>query len=215
MRSPFILVLFLLLAAPGWASFRFQDGRVCTDVPFRLLDNRAVHDVTVEGRGPFHFIFDTGANSILDAGRAREMGVSLTPHGQAGGAGAQTQAQWRTRLKHLSFGAVEAADVDFLAIDLSAIRDAIGFERLDGLMGREVLASFLVRYDYDRSVLTLCDRAKAPDEMRQGVQVPFEWNDWEVPIIAAVVDGRPGRFILDTGDRSSLTLFKGFIARNG
>lgn len=209
-----IILRFIVAACfsfPANASFKLPDGQACATTPFKLIDNRAVFDATVEGRGPYQFIFDTGANSILDAALARDLGVALDDIGQTGGAGAGTQTTWRTRLKNVSFGGVAGRDANFMALDLSEIRKAIGFARLDGLMGREILAEFLVRYDYDASSLSICDPDRAPKAMRAGRAVPIKIGEWDMPELSAALDGRAGQFIIDTGDRSSLTLFGPFV----
>jgi hypothetical protein len=216
MSRAFAIALFVLLSwRPATAAFHLPEGRPCADVPFRLIDNRAVFDVTIAGQGPFHFVFDTGANSILDRDLARALNLPLDDAGQTGGAGAEAQPVWRLRVPSLAFGGVKGHDAHFLSLDLSEIRRAIGFERLDGLMGREVLDAFLVRYDYDRSALSICDPKAAPPEMRAGTPVPFAWTSWEVPIVRAELDGIAGDFMIDTGDRSSLTAFRGFTNQNG
>lgn len=214
MKTIFAFALAGSLAVSAHASFTLPEGRVCADVPFDLQDNRAVFEMLVEGKGPYRFIFDTGANSILDAALARELGVALDDIGQTGGAGAGTQATWRTRLKHVAFGGVTGKDADFMALDLSEIRKAIGFSRLDGLMGREILAAFLVRYDYGARTIAICDSGNAPAEMRSGHKVAIDIGEWAMPELNATLDGRPGRFVIDTGDRSALTLFGPYASAN-
>jgi predicted aspartyl protease len=214
--KPFSLVLiWLCCPALALASFQLPKGQDCATVPFRLIDNRAVYDVMVEGKGPYRFIFDTGANSILNVNLARDLGLTLEAMGATGGAGAQTQQTWRAQVKHVSFGAVTGTDARFLALDLDPIAKAIGFDRLDGLMGREVMAQFLVRYEYDASQLTLCESDRAPAQFRAGTAVPFDFGPFDMPTIKAEVDGHSGDFIIDTGDRSSLTLFGPFVDRHG
>ena len=59
-RLLFLFTLILLGAcqtAPGPGS-----GQGAT-VPFELTDNRIFVDVSINGKGPYHFIFDTGGGN--------------------------------------------------------------------------------------------------------------------------------------------------------
>ena len=44
--------------------FSIAGGKTSTTLPFELIDNRVFVEVHLNGRGPFHFILDTGANGF-------------------------------------------------------------------------------------------------------------------------------------------------------
>jgi predicted aspartyl protease len=192
------------------------DGEVCTDAPFTLVDNRAFADVIVNGKGPYKFVFDTGASNVLNAELAKELALpEVAPRTQTGGAGAGTQETGLVKVASAQLGGVTVSDAEFLVLSLEEIRKTIGFKRMDGLMGREVMAALLVRYDFDLSVLTFCDPERAPAFMRAGTAMSYTTEPFNIPVIEAEVDGRAAKLMIDTGDRSSLTLFTPFAAKHG
>ena len=97
-------------------------------------------------------------------------------------------------------------------LDLSPVQRAIGFPRLDGVIGYDILRRLRVGVDMDDQLLTLSlsplpvPKAAAP--------VPFIVNGDGLIQLPAAVDGVHGTFILDTGDRFSLTLFRHFAQVN-
>ena len=93
-------------------------------------------------------------------------------------------------------------------IDLSPIRRAIGFPALDGIVGYDILRRLRVGVDMDAVQLTL-SYPLLPTP-KNAVMVPFSVDKNGIPQVQAAVDGVRGTFVLDTGDRSSLTLFRHF-----
>lgn len=137
-RQVFLFLLLLVIAAvrpAQTASIDLADGKTAT-IPFTLIDNRIFVPVTINGRGPYQFIFDTGGANSLDPATAKDLGLELEPDGEAWGAGAARQQAWRADVTRADLGGVVIRDHEFRAVSLEAIRRAIGFRRLDGLIGR-------------------------------------------------------------------------------
>jgi Aspartyl protease len=63
-----------------------QAGAASTTVPFRLLNNHIYVDATVDGKGPYTFILDTGGHTLLSPHLVKEVG--LKPIGEAVTSGA-------------------------------------------------------------------------------------------------------------------------------
>lgn len=194
------------------AAIDLADGNSAR-LPFTLIDNRIFVPVTVNGRGPYQFIFDTGGANILDPAVARDLGLKLDTDGEAWGAGADRQQAWRTHVTHAALGYVSIRDHDFRVISLDAIRRAIGFRRLDGLVGRELFERFVVDIDYASQTLAFSEpKTWAPPTAIGQPHVLDFYAD--IPVLPAIFDGLKGNFIIDTGDRSSLTLFGPFVHRH-
>lgn len=215
-RQIIFFVLLLVIAAARAAqaaSIDLADGKTAR-LPFTLIDNRIFVPVTINGRGPYQFIFDTGGANILDPTVAQELGLKLDPDGEAWGAGAARQQAWRTGVKRADLGDVAIRDHEFRVISLDAIRRAIGFRRLDGLVGRELFERFVVDIDYTEQTLTFSEpKSWSPPESFGKPQTLGSYEG--IPTLPAAVDGIKGNFIIDTGDRSSLTLFGPFVDRHG
>jgi hypothetical protein len=209
----FALLLAIAAATPSrTAAIDLADGKTAT-VRFALIDNRIVLPVTINGRGPYQFIFDTGGANILDTAVAQELGLKLDADGDAWGAGAERQQAWQTGVTRADLGGVASRDHEFRVISLEAIRKAIGFHRLDGLVGRELLQRFVVDIDYAEQTLIFAEPTpwRAPAASLKPHAIEFYDS---IPMVPAVVDGLEGTFIIDTGDRSSLTLFRPFVDRH-
>jgi hypothetical protein len=198
--------------AAGSATMALPRGESRIRVPFELIDNRLFVDVFVNRQGPLRFVFDTGGSSILDADAAGQLGLPLHGRFSMPGAGDGTLPAWRTQVRQAELGALTMSEMPFVVLPLAELRRKIGFGRLDGLVGHEVLRRFGVELDFVRSEIGLSEPGEAPPpgpdshELRLG----FSGN---LPQIEGRVDGRVARLVIDSGDRSSLTLFKPFVER--
>lgn len=81
------------------------------------------------------------------------------------------------------------------------------------IVGLETLQRFVVRFDFDRQVMTLT-RPSAFSYRGTGAVIPFHIQDNQ-PEIKGSVDGIAGLFTIDTGDSGSLLLIAPFARRNG
>jgi predicted aspartyl protease len=184
-------------------------GAQSTTVPFTMFDNRMFVDAMIDGKGPFAMIVDTGSSSVvITPGIARQLEVVTHAAGMASGAGSGSTALSTTRLQRLSIGALPFDNLRAEVIDLSPIQRAIGFPRLDGIIGYDILRRLRVGVDMDAMQLTLS--YPLFDVPKNAVEVSFTVDGNGIPQVPAAVDGVRGLFVIDTGDRSSLTLFRHF-----
>lgn len=187
-----------------------QAAGVVADVPFQLIDNRVFVPVTLNGKGPFQMLLDTGADTggiSLDTMRAIE--APVTGRERIGGAGEGTDAVIKTRIASLQIGGAMFRDQPVMAEHFGALNDVIGFRSFDGILGQAVFQKYVVDVDFAASRVRLIEPAvfKAP---KDAIGVPFTFYDGFMPLVRGSVAGLRGRFIVDLGDRSSLTLFGPF-----
>ena len=74
-----------LLMTGGFCCFvQAQQGKEqAVEVPFDFYRNEIIVQVTVNGKGPFSMMLDTGTDpSVVDLARARETGLKLDPVGK-------------------------------------------------------------------------------------------------------------------------------------
>ena len=82
-----------------------------------------------------------------------------------------------------------------------------------GFLGYELFKRFAVRLDYAHEELTLTPLAWfAPDG--HGTAVPLMFTQ-KTPEVEGAVDGIPGRFMVDTGNNSSVVLMGPFVESHG
>jgi hypothetical protein len=182
-------------------------------VPFRLQDNRIVVEALIDGRGPFHLIVDTGAPNVLTPEAVRRLGRETAAGDSTAGAGEKRVAMGSVHVASLRLGAFELRDQDVRVVDLGEIRRLCRFPHLDGIVGYELMEHAHVSVDFDRSVLRLREPTRDSTAAPEGAA--HLWNEDGSPVIEARLDGVTGRMLVDTGDRSTLTVFRLFAASSG
>lgn len=181
-------------------------------VPFTLQDNRIFVQAKIGSAGPFAMIVDTGSSGLVITPQvARRIGLAGKPAGYMTGAGTGRVAATSVTVRKLSLGSMQFDAAQALVGDLSPLRKAIGFNRLDGVIGYDQFKRFRMLIDADRLRLTFSSVPFAIPA--NSFETPFT-IDGGLPFVKAAVDGVHGTFLVDTGDRSQLTLFKPFAEAN-
>jgi hypothetical protein len=201
-----ILRLAALTIAFAGATFGCAIAQTAT-VPFRFIDNRIFVAVRINGHGPYAFIVDTGAGNIISTGLAHTLGIPLRAAGSTSGAGSKRRATAHGGLATLDLGSLRFRHLGVTAIDLSEIQHGIGFARFDGVIGYDILRRFQTKVDMDGARLTLSTQPLTTPASAKSIA--FTLTDDLIHVPAGLADV-PGTVVVDTGDRSSLTLFRGF-----
>lgn len=195
-------------ACPSAAATQFQSAAV----PFSFEDNRIFVQCRIDGQGPYAFVVDTGAGDLtIDRALAHRLDLHGEQAGSLGGAGSHTVPYSTALISSLAVGTAHASNQQVTILDLSSIREGIGLRRLDGIIGYSMLRHYAVEVDMDRHVLTLSrERVALPPD---ATSVPFTLDSGFV-FVQARIQGQPGKILIDTGDRSSLTLFGPFAKQH-
>jgi predicted aspartyl protease len=182
-----------------------------TIVPFTYHDNRMVVACTIDGKGPFSVILDTGSPEIsITPETAAALGVTTRDAGTVTGAGNRAVKYATTKLATVTLGTATLDDVTAGVIDLSQIREKFHFPHLDGIIGYPLLRRYVTFVDVDAGTISLSDRL--PNIPSSATTTHFTGV---LPIIRAAINGIPTTVLVDTGDRSSFTLFGPFARRYG
>jgi hypothetical protein len=203
-----MIAAVLLAAATGAAHVPES-----TTVPFTLFDNRMLVRAMLDGKGPFTMVVDTGTYTVtITPLVAQKLGLATRSGGSAFGAGSNSVTVGAAHLKSLEVGTLRFEDLHTDVLDLTTIQRTFGFSHLDGIIGYSILGKLRVGIDMDDERLTL---SYAPLPIpKSAASVSFTINDYDIPQIPAAVNGVPGTFVIDTGDRSSPTLFRRFAQAN-
>jgi hypothetical protein len=180
-----------------------------TTFPFKLLNNHIYANVSVNGKGPYQFIFDTGGVNLVTPPLAAELGLKSEGQMEANGAGAGHMDLSFTKVSSLQLGNAIIKDQVFAVIPLNSMSTVEGVA-MPGMVGYETFRRFVTRVDYDNQTITLI-KQDSFDARDAGVAVPirFDGNTIEAP---ATYDGVPGTFTIDTGARTGLQLNAPFVA---
>ncbi len=202
-----ILLLFLnILSLSSCSSLNKRKSAGVNEVFFQYYDNRILLPIEINGKGPFYMIFDTGGSNMLMPDAVRRLGLKTKDAGFGGGAGDRQLPMQSTKIDSYKVGLIKMKDQDFLVMDLSHIKKAFGFKNLDGIIGYEILQRYVVTIDYDNKKLSF---SSFKNFKPNGERIPFKVYG-DKPVVRSKVNGKPTEFLIDTGDRSSLTIFQKF-----
>lgn len=182
-----------------------------TTFPFQLINNHIYADVTVDGRGPLLFIFDTGGVNLVTPSLAAQLGLKSEGRMEGNGAGAGHVDVGLTNVDALALGGATVNTQVFAVLPLDNLSNVEGFQE-KGMVGFETFRRFVTRIDYGAHTITLI-APSAFDAKDAGAAVPISFNGNTIEI-AASYDGKPGNFTIDTGNRGGLELTTPFVAKN-
>jgi hypothetical protein len=205
------LAFALLAAIVAVAPVRGEDAAVT--VPFTFVDNRMMIECTIDGKGPFVMAVDTGSSgNVITPETARRIGVAVAANGTTYGAGEGTVKNGSAKIATLEIGSRTFANQDVSVLDLTEIRTKLKFPHFDGIVGYTILKQFATYVDVDAGTISF--EARSP-EIPPGVDATTTAFSGVLPRIAAKIDGIATTVVVDTGDRSSLTLFGPFAKAHG
>ena len=204
-----LTVLWLAFAA---AEPQPAANKAAFTLPFELIDNRVFIEVRLNGKGPYHFILDTGAGADVGDHVARQLGLELADAGEGQGVGEKKQHFSRTRIAEVQVGELRMRDIEFGVTPLDDSPQVFGTKPVDGIIGRQVFERMVVKHNYIERILTFTQPEKFTYS-GSGTIVHFE-RPRQIPVVEAVLDGVPGKFGVDTGARSALLLYGPFCAQN-
>ncbi len=179
-----------------------------TTFPFKLINNHIFANVSVNGKGPYQFVFDTGGVNLLTPPLAAELGLKSEGQMQGNGGGSGHMDVGLTKVASLQLGDATVKDQVFAVIPLNTMSPTEGVA-MPGMIGFETFRRFVTRVDYGAGKITLM-RPDAFDPKTAGAPIPIKFNG-NIIEAPATYDGVPGTFIIDTGARTSLILNSPFV----
>ncbi len=175
------------------------------------IDRLGAVSTMIDGKGPFHFLVDTGAGiTVITPQCARRLGLAGSGVLHATGVGARMSVQ---RVTLRSVGVADALETNVAAAIIPMPPDVTyqgDYGTIDGMLGYSFLARYAVTVDLRDHRLTLT-APTAYHKPRRAVAVSADLSRG-TPVVHARVDGIPGAFQLDTGDDGDLTLTAAFTA---
>jgi len=157
-----------------------------------------IAQVSINDRGPYDFLVDTGSNTtLLDPGLAAELGLHAKDKMQLTSLSSSAGVP-RYFLGKLSVGTAALSNLEALALPLTQLRALDGDIR--GVLGMNFLLHFSFRLDFDRPALELYsspDKAQIP----AGLSVKVQINQARllVPVASAAALRGTWKLGLDSG----------------
>ena len=189
--------------------FSIANGASQAAVPIQLSENHVYLNVMLNGKGPYHFIFDTGGANVLDPAVAAEIGANGSGGVRLSGVGESTEGSSFALVKTLQAGDATVSDQVFL---VAPVRKGFGLTAglpVDGLIGYEVLSRFVTTFDYANKAVIFHMPGTYAAPAGASV-VPIAQNGTQ-PQFACAINTVPAVCTVDTGARDSLTFFAPFM----
>jgi predicted aspartyl protease len=201
-----IFCLLLTIASLGcFAQSKSNDQPI--EIPFDFHKNEIILQVTVNGKGPFNMMLDTGTDpSAIDLATARDLGLKLRPIGkEISGGGANSNLGYYTELPLVEAGAFAAKNVDAVALDLSKMSERLG-KPLHGVLGHSLLNGHIVQINYPNRVVRFLARLNTERvNTSKRTVMSFRYVD-NVLIDDVSVNGKKMVANLDTGSSGAFSL---------
>jgi len=196
---------------PPPPDFAIAEGKTSTTVPFELLNNHIYVEVKLNGKGPFRMLCDTGGANIVTPTLARELDLKAEGALQGRGVGEKSEDVGLVKMQSLGVGEAILSNQVFAVFPVETFSAVEGI-KINGLIGYEVFRRFVARVDYEHHLITLTVPS-AFAYQGDGTTVPFQFNA-HIPQVDGAIDGIEGKFDIDTGSRSSLTVLGPFAEKH-
>ena len=205
-----VIVILCLLASPA-----FAQQRKSIAVPFETSNNIIIVQALANGSKPLSFILDTGAGgSVINKRRAIELGLKLEGDNAVTTGDGDVEAATVKNAEIKLSGA--SLRMNLTAIDLSGLEAGIG-RHIDGILGYDVFARYVVEIDYIAHIVKLQD-PKRYKYAGRGLTIPITIEDNRPFIRGSVAQpgtrSPEGRFEFDTGQVSAVILGETFTTQN-
>jgi hypothetical protein len=199
------------LAAPKSSphDFSIADGATQASVPIQVSENHVYLDVMLNGKGPFHFAFDTGGANVIDPAVSTKLGVATIGSTQVTGVGSESAASSFAVIKTLQVGDALLTNQVFIVLPIAKSFGMAEGMSMDGVIGYEVLSRFVTTFDYgNKKIVFHAPGSYAPPP--DATVIPIVQYGTQ-PQFACGIDNVPTTCTLDTGARGSISLFTPFV----
>lgn len=162
----------------------------CATVPFRLSRASPVVEVTINGRGPYRFMIETGAqgHGRITAALAQELGLPQTGEVRTPAPGGSVAMRPVWRVNSLRVGRMTLGDLQLVAAPNIPGAPA----DIDGMLGIDLFRELTLAVDFGNNLASI---RRAP--LDGGISADFSSGFAVVPV---EIGGRTFQVTLDTGN---------------
>jgi len=209
------LSLLLLVCAVSVHAASAPDPAINTNLPVRTIGGYLmVVSVSINDRGPFDFLVDTGTNTtLIDPELAKELGLTSKDNLQLASLASATNVP-RYYLQTFRVGPAAVSNQEALAVPLPQLT---ALDRnIRGVLGMNFLLHFSFRLNYDRLTLELYPDPEAAN-VPAGLRVAAEINESRLLITVASSASPRGswKLALDSGIAQFLVFQERIVPPSG
>ena len=161
----------------------------------------------IDGKGPFKFVFDTGGSNCLTPEVAKKLNLPMESIEDATGAGEKSVKAWKVQTAMFQVGDLKLSSQEFMVLDFSAIQNAFALPAFDGIFGFEFLQKYSAKIDFVENKIFFLPLGTLPADGPSAIPFTLIGNK---PVISAKINNLDAKILIDTGDRSALTIFSNF-----
>ena len=166
-----LLALVLVVGLPSLGLRADEIEKKPASVPFELLKSQHMAvQVTINGKGPFRLIFDTGAPVTLLTNKVAKAAGVFPENYKPSAFAIFGAAQKPFKIKELEMGELKVANVDTMVMDhptVAALASVLG--PIEGIVGFNVFAKHRTTIDYQTKTMTFVPVKFVPVDMMQNL----------------------------------------------
>lgn len=206
-----VFLCFLIPIKATGQVFKFQTGRKQQTISFSLIKNLVIIPIYINGKGPFDFILDTGANPMIvtDSTLKESLKVPYIRNVKIGGYGNFDGVDAFLGATSVTIGDAEGENIPtvFLKNDALSLSGYVG-KKIYGLIGFNFFNSFVVKINYNDKTLKFISPEKKIKI--KGEKIPFQLIE-NKPYITVNIEQeglgqRTLKALLDCGASHSISL---------
>jgi hypothetical protein len=196
-----LLVLAAILSFASWHSHQARSAgsaaKLPLNIPMKIEGGMPTIELMVNGKGPFVFGVDTGAQGGARIDSSLMEKLALKPSGQVratDGSGRNPQMAEMVKLDSIVIGNLRFADV---TAGSRNYRKSPRPLNIDGILGLSVFSEYLVTLDYPRKLLRI-EKGELPKA--DGVEILDYKSKGGIPLLEMSVGGTKIDAHLDSGN---------------
>jgi predicted aspartyl protease len=168
----------------------------CAVAPLDLSAGQPVVQVMVDGKGPYRFVIDTGAQGAgrISAAIAEQLGLEAVGEVRTAAPGGATETRKIYRAGKLAVGGIAFADAD-----LASMPNLPGRTDWDGVLGIDLFHQLTLTLDYGKAALKLSREpvsgGVAADFSHAIPQIPLRIGDKELTVDLDTGNGAAPLFV--------------------
>ena len=206
---------FVILVLSFWGCISFAQE---VSIPFEE-DGLVYIPIKVgESQETLQFVFDTGASTaVIDSKVAERLGIKADATTYATGANG-SQEYKIVNNQRFELGSEAMIKCRAVLVDLQKIAERSG-RTIDGIIGADILSSYLVHMDFDSKQLKGYDFKKEIPEMKTYQKLKLRFKNSLIPVVDLELDfpdgeQRKGSFLFDSGANLGLIFNTPYVKKH-
>lgn len=178
---------------------KVKNKEYLVQLPLNIHKNLPFVEVTINEK-KYNFLFDTGAEmSVIGMHIKDEVDYKTSNNSKAKGASGVKRSVEFVEVAEISFGEIKFERTGAVIADLSHLEQILGCNKIDGLIGNNLMRKAIWQLDYQRGTIALSDDRSNFVIAPSASQIVMNAGKWRNVRLDVVVDGVESEFLFDTG----------------